>query len=59
MMNADTQPKDRRRLLASGSRIRGVWQIRVRGLADPFSSDGERRAFGRKAETARRPAPQR
>ncbi len=59
MMNSNTQPKDRRRLLASGSRIRGIWQIRVRGLADPFADDGERPAFGRKAEPSRRPAPQR
>ncbi|MFM7142412.1 MAG: hypothetical protein ACKO2K_10930 [Alphaproteobacteria bacterium] len=58
MMNTDKQPKDRR-LLASGSRIRGIWQIRVRGLSDPFSKDGERAAFGRKADPARRPAPSR
>ena len=59
MMNTSTQPKDRRRLLASGSRIRGVWQVRVRGLTDPFSSEGERPALGRKADPARRPVPQR
>jgi hypothetical protein len=56
MMNStNTQPKDPRRLLASGSRIRGVWQVRVRGMKDPFSADGDRPGFGRKSDETRRP----